>query len=72
MNKRIQELAEQAESTITWGSPYNYDHYTQAFDEWQDKFAELVIKETMRVVASNLPSNTYLDVADAVIQHFKG
>ena len=35
-----------------------------------EKFAELIIKETMQVVANNLPQNTYLDVADAVIEHF--
>ena len=34
------------------------------------KFSELLIKETMKVVADKLPSNTYLDVADAVIEHF--
>ena len=34
------------------------------------KFAELIVKETMQVVANNLPPNTYLDVADAVIEHF--
>ena len=34
------------------------------------KFAELIVKETMQVVANNLPQNTYLDVADAVIEHF--
>jgi hypothetical protein len=34
------------------------------------KFAELIVKETMQVVANNLPANTYLDVADAVIKHF--
>jgi hypothetical protein len=35
-----------------------------------EKFAELIVKETMQVVANNLPQNTYLDVADAVIKHF--
>jgi hypothetical protein len=28
------------------------------------------VKETMQVVANQLPSNQYLDVADAVIKHF--
>ena len=37
----------------------------------QEKFAELIVKETMQVVSNNLPQNTYLDVADAVIEHFK-
>jgi len=34
------------------------------------KFAELIVKETMQVVANQLPSNQYLDVAHAVIEHF--
>ena len=37
----------------------------------EEKFAELIVKETMQVVSNNLPQNTYLDVADAVIEHFK-
>jgi hypothetical protein len=34
------------------------------------KYAELIVKETMQVVANQLPSNQYLDVAHAVIEHF--
>ena len=50
--------------------------YTQAskdLDITQDilqKFAELIVKETMQVVANQLPGNQYLDVAHAVIEHF--
>jgi hypothetical protein len=29
------------------------------------------VKETMQVVANQLPSNQYLDVAHAVIEHYK-
>ena len=72
MNERIKELAEQA------GIEFTYDPTEtpmRAFVEcWEDemaKFAELIVKETMQVVANNLPQNTYLDVADAVIEHFK-
>ena len=72
MNERIKELAEQA------GIEFTYDPTEtpmRAFAEcWEDeleKFAELIVKETMQVVANNLPQNTYLDVADAVIEHFK-
>ena len=36
----------------------------------KEKFAELIVQETMQVVANQLPSNQYLDVADAVIKHF--
>ena len=64
MNERIKELAEQA-GFIDRGTNHtaymNFDH---------EKFAELVVKETMQVVANQLPSNQYLDVADAVIKHF--
>jgi len=68
MNERIRELARQA---------WRYaDDNSRDGDEthgwlYRDKFAELIVKETMQVVANNLPQNTYLDVADAVIQHFK-
>jgi hypothetical protein len=61
MNERIRELAEQA------GLEYNFDPML-----WlkYEKFAELIVKETMQVVANQLPSNQYLDVAHAVIEHF--
>ena len=55
MNDRIKELAEQV-----YGSAH-YDDF---------KFAELIVKETMQVVANQLPGNQYLDVAHAVIEHF--
>jgi hypothetical protein len=35
-----------------------------------DRLVELVVKETMQVVANQLPSNQYLDVAHSVIEHF--
>ena len=65
MNKRILELAEQA---TTYIDPSANDGICWNFDK--EKFAELIVKETMQVVANNLPPNTYLDVADAVIEHF--
>lgn len=37
----------------------------------QEKFAELIVRETMQVVANHLPSNQYLDVAHAVINHYE-
>ena len=66
MNERIRELAEKAGST----HKQNLGVYQFYADELE-KFAELIIKETMQVVANNLPSNTYLDVANSVIEHFK-
>ena len=65
MNERIKELAEQA---TTYIDPSANDGICWNFDK--EKFAELIVKETMQVVANNLPPNTYLDVADAVIEHF--
>ena len=66
MNQRIRQLAEQA---TTYIDPSANDGVCWNFDK--EKFAELIVKETMQVVANNLPPNTYLDVADAVIEHFK-
>ena len=65
MNKRIRQLAEQA---TTYIDPSANDGICWNFDK--EKFAELIVRETMQVVANNLPPNTYLDVADAVIEHF--
>ena len=61
MNERIRQLAEQAGLEMC-----GCDMPTRQ----SAKFAELIVKETMQVVANNLPQNTYLDVADAVIEHF--
>ena len=65
MNQRIRQLAEQA---TTYIDPSANDGICWNFDK--EKFAQLIVKETMQVVANNLPPNTYLDVADAVIEHF--
>ena len=59
MSERIQELVDQCHHRY---SDYSID---------VEKFAELIIKETMQVVANHLPQNSYLRVADAVIEHFK-
>ena len=61
MNERIRELYKNvlaSSENMRWNI------------EDAEKFAELIVKETMQVVANNLPQNTYLDVADAVIKHF--
>jgi hypothetical protein len=73
MNERIKQLAEQA--TMIKGvncEGYlgrSYTRQEEYFDK--EKFAELIVKETMQVVANKLPSNQYLDVAHAVIEHYK-
>jgi hypothetical protein len=64
MNERIKELAEQA-------GMYIVDDEFSTYGKFAEKFAELIVKETMQVVANQLPSNQYLDVAHAVIEHYK-
>jgi hypothetical protein len=63
MNKRIDKLMHKA-GAYFGGEGVDYSNFDPK------KFAELIVKETMQVVANNLPPNTYLDVADAVIEHF--
>jgi hypothetical protein len=60
MNERIRELAEEASK----------EAFPLVSMAWMEKFAELIVKETMQVVANQLPSNQYLDVAHSVIEHF--
>jgi hypothetical protein len=68
MNERIEKLAN------VWANLRAKDDrlgITYTFSEKAlEQFAELIAKETMQVVANRLPSNQYLDVADAVIKHF--
>ena len=68
MNELIKKLAEQAFFDESTSRP-STKMYT--FSEHKmEKFAELIVKETMQVVANQLPGNQYLDVAHAVIEHF--
>ena len=67
-NDRIRELAEKARIKDHWS--IDEGRYLSNY-LYEQKFAELMVKETMQVVANCLPQNTYLDVADAVIEHFK-
>ena len=71
MNERIKELLLQNRNSFTNGvTDTNGGVYIHGSEENLEKFAELIVKETMQVVANQLPSNQYLDVADAVIKHF--
>lgn len=64
MSERIKQLAEQAEvGYVTLKREY-------AMTPDLEYFAELIIKDTMQVVANNLPQNVYYGVANAVIEHF--
>ena len=66
MNERIKELAKLAQLRAEWMTPQGLEW----FDNFKEQFAELIVKETMQIVANQLPSNQYLDVADTVIKHF--
>lgn len=68
MNERIKALTEVAFNNANYPTDQQYRIVPNtAFCE---KLAELIVKETMQVVANQLPSNLYLDVAHAVIEHF--
>ena len=68
MNERIALLKSQCIVREQRGTTAFNSYMVDRFDT--EKFAELIVKETMQVVANQLPSNQYLDVADAVIKHF--
>lgn len=74
MNQRIRQLTEQAIGDVDYirDDDVTNEELSKMYipDCFAEKFAELIVKETMQVVANNLPQNTYLDVADAVIEHF--
>ena len=65
MNERIKEIAVQAELLIkkTNGDEFRYGNFDPKFQ----KFAELIVKETM---AKNISWNGYLDAVEAVAKHF--
>ena len=67
MNERILELANEANKDI--GYTFKMEQADQ-LHELMDKFAELIIKETMQVVANTISYNGYLNAAEAVIEHF--
>jgi hypothetical protein len=72
MNERIKLLLERAEYQTQKQSGSDWEvHVEPSREQIFEKFAELIVKETMQVVANQLPSNQYLDVAHAVIEHYK-
>jgi hypothetical protein len=70
MNEKIKELIVQAQKEVWGNCPYNGSPEFEGYELDAEKFAEMIVKETMQVVANQLPSNQYLDVAHAVIEHF--
>lgn len=72
MNHRMQELYDLADKFAKENRIQSIDAPgNNYFELFHEKFAELIVKETMQVVANQLPSNQYLDVAQAVIEHYK-
>ena len=78
MNAIIKQLAEQAGMNIKTNvigtalvfGTFEGNKTSHITTEELEKFAELAIKETMRVVARQLGSNQYSDVEDAIVEHF--
>jgi len=69
MNERIDQLWGQA---LDQAVPETYSQLSHSqVLKVKQVFAELIVKDTMQVVANQLPSNVYLDVANAVIEHYK-
>jgi len=71
MNKRIKELAEQAELTIHTGRGNTY----MSHPEFNKKFAELIVAECIDVFSKDLPedSGKMLEVVNrvcAAAEHF--
>lgn len=56
MNERIRELAEQATSIVEMVGPQGYTSSYANFD--REKFAELIVRECMKVVSDGRFSNT--------------
>jgi hypothetical protein len=71
MNELIRKLAKKSGFSLDSNGIYTAKLEHLPITENIEKFAELIVKETMQVVANQLPSNVYLDVADAVIKHFE-
>jgi hypothetical protein len=68
MNELIQKFAK---GCTTTDDSYDFEFGWSTHEYFdKEKFAELIVKETMQVVANQLPSNQYLDIAHAVIKHF--
>ena len=67
MNKRLKELALKAYNNAGQGTPEALSSFMEVYSE---KFAKLLIRETMQVVANNMSADLYRVVANAVIEHY--
>ena len=69
MNERIKELAEQA------GAVYSNDHAVSLLDDEIEKFAELIVRECLKIVEPDRTSGdewcvTLDETAYSIRQHF--
>jgi hypothetical protein len=67
MNERIEKFARESGA---WHQVYDQKRFMHDHNFDIERFAQLIVRECMQVVANQLPSNQYLDVAHAVIEHF--
>lgn len=65
MNERFRQLYDTALVAAGKENQFETTHLHVA-----EKFAELIVKETMQVVAKNVAWNSYLNAAEAAIEHF--
>lgn len=72
MNERIKELADMSYVTCatTKGMETIADGCYITTDKHIQRFAELIVRETMQVVANNMSTDLYRVVANEVIEHF--
>jgi len=70
MNERIKELSKQAEDLVDWGRLGDQASY----DAWEQKFAELIIKECMDIAWKHTPDTEECEyswlIHDKIKAHF--
>ncbi len=62
MNERIKELAKQTTKELIGMSPYRA--------RWQEKFAELLVKECAHIAAKNQAENMDWNISEIIKEHF--
>jgi hypothetical protein len=80
MNERLQNLAEQARSWAETAFKHQHEKFTSHWDNpvgytvtqfFEQKFAELIVKECAKIAGKAEYSDTWLEpVEDAIKKHF--
>ena len=71
MNERIKELKHQASLWCDRNIPEQYSEETNSYGSaWEDKFAELLIRECMEVTVNYPHPQTKLTAAEHIARHF--